>query len=293
MRTGDEYVLKSGRRVAVRTVVDGTGDLTIVICHPAPGSSAFDPEPEQTFARGVTLLAVDRPGYGGSEPMPDDQWTSVSCAADDLAQVLDHRQTGPVGLAGWSAGGRVAMALAAHRPDLVERLAVIATPAPDEEVPWIPPEQRAALDALRGRPPGEVYAELADQLRPLLPADPHAPRSLAALGAGPADAEALSGGGRDRLGRMLAAAYAQGVTGLAADIAGYCLQPWGFEPAGVQTKTLLLYGSQDPVAGSRHGRWWLEHLPDARLEMVPGAGHLLMIPLWKRVLSHLAPHCTR
>jgi pimeloyl-ACP methyl ester carboxylesterase len=292
MRTGDEVLLRSGRRVAVHTVAEGPSDRTVVLCHAAPGSGAFDPEPEQTFARGVTLLAVDRPGYGSSEPVTD-QWASVASAADDLAEVLERLATGPVGVAGWSAGGRVALALAARRPDLVERVAVLGTPAPDEEVPWIPPAQKDGLEALRGRPAAEVHAALTAQLAPLVPADPYAPDALRSLGAGAADSAALRGGGRERLGAMLAVAFAQGATGMAADIAGYCLQPWGFEPSEVQTKTLLLYGSQDPVAASRHGRWWQERLPDARLEMVPQAGHLLVIPMWQRVLSHLAPHSKR
>ena len=79
---------------------------------------------------------------------------------------------------------------------------------------------------------------------------------------------------------MLRAAFVQGAHGLAADIAGYCLQPWGFEPEAVQAKTLLLYGSSDPLADPRHGRWWQSRLPDARLEVVPGAGHLLVVPMW-------------
>ena len=54
-------------------------------------------------------------------------------------------------------------------------------------------------------------------------------------------------------------------------------------------KTLLLYGSKDPLAAPRHGRWWQERLPNARLEVVPGEGHLLVAPAWRRVLSHVAP----
>ena len=88
---------------------------------------------------------------------------------------------------------------------------------------------------------------------------------------------------------MLRAAFAQGARGLAADIAGYCLQPWGFQSEVVRAETLLLYGARDPLAEPRHGRWWESRLPDARLEIVPGAGHLLVIPMWARVLSHLAP----
>jgi pimeloyl-ACP methyl ester carboxylesterase len=88
---------------------------------------------------------------------------------------------------------------------------------------------------------------------------------------------------------MLRAAFAQGAAGLAADIAGYCLQPWGFEPEEVEATTLLLYGSRDPVAGPAHARWWQERIPDARLEVAPDAGHLVLLPMWSRALAHLTP----
>ena len=53
-----------------------------------------------------------------------------------------------------------------------------------------------------------------------------------------ADETALAASGaRERLGSMLIAAFAQGATGMVGDIAGYCLRPWGFEPAEVTAKT--------------------------------------------------------
>jgi pimeloyl-ACP methyl ester carboxylesterase len=124
--------------------------------------------------------------------------------------------------------------------------------------------------------------------------DPSNQELLTLLGKGPADDAVLTMPGvSDRLTSMLKAAFAQGAIGMAADIAGYCLRPWGFEPADVQAKTLCLYGSEDPVAGSQHGTWWQKNLPQARLEMVPGSGHLLIFPIWHRVLSFLAPQRKR
>jgi pimeloyl-ACP methyl ester carboxylesterase len=282
MRDGD-------RRLGVHVLSEGTG-RTVVLCHAAPGSGIFDPDPAATRARDVTLLAVDRPGYGDSDPVGPDSWSTVDGAARDIVAVLDDRGIERVSVAGWSAGGRVALALAALHPEPVERVAVIATPAPNEAVPWIPPEYQAALDALRGRPAAEAHASLSQMLDAMVPDDPGSDAAIGLIGAGPADDAILAQAGvRDRLATMLGAAFAQGAIGMALDIAGYGIRPWSFEPADVRAKTLLIYGSADPVAGSRHGAWWQRALPDARLETAPGAGHLVVIPRWTRVLSHLAP----
>ena len=59
--------------------------------------------------------------------------------------------------------------------------------------------------------------------------------------------------------------------------------------SAVEAKTLLLYGTDDPETGSRHGRRWQQRLQNARLEMVPKGTHDLLVPMWARVLAHLAP----
>jgi pimeloyl-ACP methyl ester carboxylesterase len=283
----------SGRRVAVHRLAEGDSGRVVVFSHIAPGAGTLDPDPAQTWARGVTLLGIDRPGYGKSDPLPDDQWATVSSAAADLAAVLDRLGETKVGAVGWSAGGRVALALAARRPDLVDRVVVFGTPAPHEEVPWIPGDVQAMLDALRGLPPEAVHATMKEQFAPLI-AHGGMEAVLGLLGVSPADDAALSRPGvRERLAAMLEAAFAQGLSGNVADVAGYTLQPWGFEPQAVKAKTLLLYGSRDPVAGSAHARWWKERIPDSRVEMVPGAGHMLVFPMWERALSHLAPGAKR
>jgi pimeloyl-ACP methyl ester carboxylesterase len=296
------FALESGRRVAVHRTTTraawfpaqatpgGSEERVVVLCHSAPGAGIFDPNPVETRVRNVRLLSADRPGYGGSHPVAPGAWATVASAADDLAAVLDSLHLERVGVAGWSAGGRVALALAARRPDLVDRVVVLATPAPDAEVPWIASEQRDALERLRALAPEAAHAELGERLASLVPEDPHSPEALWLLGVGSADQAALRADGvQARLGEMLQAAFVQGARGLAADIAGYCLQPWGFEPEAVQAKTLLLYGSHDPLADPRHGRWWRSRLRNARLEVAPGAGHLLVVPMWPLVLSYLTP----
>lgn len=286
----DMIELKSGRNVAVHRLAKGKSGRTVVLCHPAPGAGAFDPDPEQTHGREVTLLAPDRPGYGQSDPVASSEWATVDSAADDIADVLEQTATGPIGVARWSPGGRVALALAARHPELVDRVVVIATPAPNEEVQWIPDEQQAGLDQLRGLAPDEVRTALSEQFAEMVPSGDDPEEALGLLGRSPADDAALERpGARERLSEMLTAAFAQGAVGLVDDLAGYGLQPWGFKLDDVKAKVLLLYGAEDPIAGGRHGTWWQKRLPDARLEMVPTAGHLVVLPMWGRALSHLAP----
>jgi pimeloyl-ACP methyl ester carboxylesterase len=88
----------------------------------------------------VRLLVVDRPGYGESTPLPAGTVPTMAGLADDVAAALGSLVVDAVGVVGWSAGGRFALALAATRPDLVRAVAPAATPAPDDEVPWIPDE---------------------------------------------------------------------------------------------------------------------------------------------------------
>jgi pimeloyl-ACP methyl ester carboxylesterase len=302
------FTLRSGRRLGVTTLGDPYAEKIVVLCHAAPGSSAFDPDPDVSSSRDVHIVAIDRPGYGSSDPWPPGEWPSITHAADDIAEYLRamtvtegqigiHRPR-TVGVAGWSAGGRVALALAARHPEMVDRVAVVATPAPNEAVPWIAPDLQAVSDRLGALPPDRAVLELSGMLQGQLDAvraassPEEAPAEL--VGASAVDRAVLDTPGvRDRLWRMLRDAFRQGAGGVAADILSYTARPWGFELADVHAKTLIIAGQGDAIAGNRHAAWYQRAVADARVEMVPGVGHLVVVPAWGRVLSHLAPGAGR
>jgi hypothetical protein len=52
-------VLERGRMVAVHRLAEGDTERTPVLYHATPGAGTVDSDPEQTWARGVTLLAVE------------------------------------------------------------------------------------------------------------------------------------------------------------------------------------------------------------------------------------------
>ena len=129
----DPHLVRPGRRVAWHDLTPEApaGAPVVLLSHAAPGDGSFDPDPAVTAAHGVRLVAPDRPGYGGSDPVGADEFASIDLAADDAAALLDELLApgGTAGVVGWSAGGRVALALAARRPELVDRVAVLGSPA--------------------------------------------------------------------------------------------------------------------------------------------------------------------
>ena len=73
---------------------------------------------------GREVLAPDLPGHGRSAGIP----VSFASAASGVVEVLAS-VGGPVPLAGYSQGGRVALAVALERPDLVSHLVLVSASA--------------------------------------------------------------------------------------------------------------------------------------------------------------------
>jgi pimeloyl-ACP methyl ester carboxylesterase len=78
-----------------------------------------------TLAEGFHVLAVDLPGFGWSDPPPV-AWGSAEYAAH-VEGLLDETAVGPAAVLGHSFGGRVAIRLAASRPERVTRLVLVAS----------------------------------------------------------------------------------------------------------------------------------------------------------------------
>ena len=74
---------------------------------------------------GMPVVAVDLPGFGASPPPPE-PW-STGDYADAVAPLLDEL-TPPLTVVGHSFGGRVAVHLAARRPDAVDALVLTGVP---------------------------------------------------------------------------------------------------------------------------------------------------------------------
>ncbi len=220
----------------------------IVLLHGFAGTGrAWDPVREQLDAARYRSLAPDLRGHGRSARLRPVSFDG--CVRDVLACAPDA----PFTLAGYSLGGRVALHLALTAPERVARLVLVATTAGIEH-PGQRAERAAADETLAARVErmdGDTFAR-EWQAQPIFADTP------------PTAAAAWSEDLRRTSPRHLAAALRGIGTG-------------AMEPLWARLGELAM--PCDVVVGERDakfvalGRRLVAALPDARLHVVPGAGH--------------------
>lgn len=191
-------------------------------------------------AGALPTLALDLPGFGAS-PEPPVPWGSADYAAS-VARALSGPEgpRRPVVVVGHSLGGRVAVHLAAAHPELVAGLVLCGAPV----APQVGPRSRPSL----------AFRLVRALHRAGLVRDGTMERARQRHGS--SDYRAASGVMRQVLVRLVAEDYADAL-------------------AAVRGPVELVWGDDDTSAPLLGARWLAEQLPDARLTVCPGAGHLV------------------
>jgi pimeloyl-ACP methyl ester carboxylesterase len=266
--------LPSGGSVGVTALGDPAAEHTLLLCHPTPGSSGFDPDPVVTAQRSTRLVSADRPGYGASTPEESGAPTP-HLAELALFDELSDAGTRVDGVVGWGYGGLLALRLAAERADRVRRVAVVQTPAPGSRL-YDVVGRRARAWALQHHDP--LLAEAAREGGTSIGA-------LSLLGAH-ADDEALALPGlRGRCERMLDEAVRQQDAGLRFDRRAARRHDWGDVARSIRARVLVVYGARDPRLGQGDAAWFARHLARVELRIVKEAGPLALASEWSDVLD--------
>ena len=84
---------------------------------------------------------------------------------------------------------------------------------------------------------------------------------------------------------MLEAAFAQGASGVAADIVAGHVSPWRFDPAAVGAPVALWFGELDAIVTPAHAAYWDSVLAESTVHEIAGAGHLLPFTHWATILD--------
>jgi 3-oxoadipate enol-lactonase len=224
---------------------DGPEDAPVLVCSNSIGTTLELWEQQlEAFTGPFRLLRYDQLGHGRSEVRPGPY--TVELLGRELLALLDELGVERFSFCGLSLGGAVGMWLGATAGDRVERLVLAGTSAyfgPPER--WI---ERAEIVRAEGMEP------LAD----------------ATMGRWFTPAFRDTDGFRERFVSTPPEGYAA-----CCD----ALRDWDFRDrlGSVSAPTLVLVGSEDPATPPDHAWLIADGIPGARVEVVPGAAHLLNV----------------
>jgi pimeloyl-ACP methyl ester carboxylesterase len=240
-----EVVRANGLKIAYERV--GEGRPLVLVHGAAVDSRMWRP---QLVALGdeFTVVAWDEPGAGRSSDVPRD--FGLADYAICLAALIGALDLGPAHVAGLSWGGTVAQELYRHHPELVATLLLVDTYAgwkgslPEEEV-------RVRVEGVR-----QMLATVDYLFDPTFPG----------LFAGGPPAE-----------------FAPLMEAMAADVRPDSMRTALLVMAETDQRdllphiavpTLLIWGEQDERSPLSVARQFEDALPDAKLVVIPGAGHV-------------------
>jgi pimeloyl-ACP methyl ester carboxylesterase len=236
-------------------VVEAGSGPPLLMLHGYGGSIENFGEQVGPLARHFRVIALDLLGFGLSDRTPDAGY-SLTAHTERVRAFLDRMGIDRAALLGHSMGGAIAMRLAAAQPERVDRLIVCAGAAPDDvhRRPWLP-----LVQPLFPLPAAVLWSN---------------PRLLRrAVRRVTYDPQFLTDERWERYRRpMRLRGTAAALMKMANDVR--LDQP--VDPGAVTTRTLLLWGEADPVVPLRVAHRLHQTMPDARLEVVPRAGHLVL-----------------
>jgi pimeloyl-ACP methyl ester carboxylesterase len=266
--------LSDGRELAYEEYGDPAG-FPVLSFHGGL-SSRLDAAPahEAAVLMGVRLLSPDRPGIGRSTFQPRRRlldWPG------DVTQLADSLGLGRFAVMGWSAGGPYAAVCAARLPARVTAAALLSSSVPldlygtargltVEDQLFLFLSRHAPRLAATAMTITIVNASNKRLLREVMRSVPPVDRTVLREW-GPAD-QALA---------FVREGTRQGTAGCVLDYQIFG-DPWGFSLEEIMVPVQIWEGSDDSTGPPGYREFLKRHIPHATLTVVPGEGHLSLLP---------------
>lgn len=278
--------LADGRAVSYAEYGDPRG-ITGFYFHGHPGSRLeAQLADDAAAARGLRIVAIDRPGYGQSDFQ---EGRALLDWPRDVAEVADQLGLGTFSVLGASGGGPYALACGYTLPERVTKVGIVSgvgpysAPHATDGMRW---QNRLGFQWGARFPflASFIMRSMARQVR----RDPE--RVVEAIGkamSGP-DAEVVR---RPEVRKMLAEviteAFRQGHRGAARDVV-LLGRAWGFEPSDVRVPVFLWQGESDQLVSPAMGHYLAEAIPNCRAAFYPNEGHLLVVGRMSEIVEAMA-----
>jgi poly(3-hydroxyalkanoate) depolymerase len=238
--------------VRLRTSVRGSGRPLLLITGLGASLDLAEPFERELAARGRQVISFDAPGAGGSTPYRSPR--RMPGLVRTVTGLLDALGYDQVDVFGVSLGGAVAQQLARQAPRRVRGLVLAATAPGLGGMPGAPSALLALTTPRRYRDP-EHYLRIAGRIYGGMARTD--PRRLLHM-----------------VIRRVRPPSVAGYVGQLYAITGWSSLPWLHT---LRQPTLVLAGDDDPIIPLVNGRILAWRIPDARLHVVRGGGHLFIL----------------
>jgi pimeloyl-ACP methyl ester carboxylesterase len=280
----------SGRAVGYYEFGDPSG-TPILAMHGTPACGAgFVWADEPARARGIRLLAPDRPGVGDSDPWEPGRGRIVDHYPPELGAFADALGIDTFSVLGYSGGGPYALAAAHALPDRVTAAAIVA--GSGQVGLWATMDDFDAIDRLltrlAHRAPVVARASLAlsaiaSRIAPkssfrFLESD-LTPADRAVMAEFPSPRAALA---------VFVQSCRQGAQGIVDDY-GALGRPWGFAVEHITVPIHCWHATDDQIVPIHHTDELLRRIPGAGLTRWAGEGHLAIVHRIGEVFDALLP----
>ncbi|WP_300010008.1 alpha/beta fold hydrolase [Pseudonocardia sp.] len=251
----------------------GPGGVPAVYVHGLSGSATNWTDLAGLLSTRAAGTALDLPGFGLSRPLPTADY-SVDAHADALLCYLAGRGQ-RVHLLGNSFGGALAISVAARRPELVATLTLVSPAMPDRR-----PDPRRISDPRMALALLPVLGRRARAQIAALTPEQRAEQMVQICFGDPASVPP------ERFAEFTAEIAARGRLPWARDavlrtgsdmIASWALGRLWSTVRRVRAPTLVVWGDRDRLVSPRLAARTAAALPDSRLLMLPGIGHVAQI----------------
>jgi pimeloyl-ACP methyl ester carboxylesterase len=282
-RTSRVLRLRDGRRIGYAEFGDPQGSAVFAF-HGTPGSRfMFALTDQAAHARGLRIVAPERPGYGLSDFRSR---TSLAPTAEDMTAFADALNLERLALIGVSGGAPFAIAAAAAMPERTVLLGVISPVGPIAEC-----RGRIRMSKLHrliftriGRSPSAI-ASFFWLLRSLVRLAPGVAYRALMQRVPRSDRVVLARAEvKANLQTALKEGLRPGIDGARQDLRLFCAA-WDLPLTDIDVPTVIWQGSDDPIVPPGGAYYLAERLPNCRLDVIQGGGHYWVFGEFERVLD--------
>jgi len=283
-----EVKAPDGRRLSVESLGAPDGK-PVFLLHGTPGGRN-GPRPRGIILHrlGIRLISYDRPGYPGSDRLPDRR---IADASVDMEAIADYFGIDRFSVVGRSGGGSHALACAALLNKRVICAAALCSLAPynaqglDWSAGMVDSNVRAyhdaeanlgALIATLNERAGRVRNNSEGLLKELWPELVRPDKDII---------------GDIALRRIIAQIHVEALRetadGWIDDVIALS-RPWGFDLSDITAPVKLWIGSDDVFTPPAHTYWLAERIGSAELDIAPGVAHFGAVEILPKILTWVA-----